>query len=298
VIPTYRREQVLLDSLTQLLALPIRADEILVIDQTEQHEAETDRALANHASEKRIRWLRLPHPSIPQAMNTGLREAVCDVVLFLDDDIVPSASLVQAHRRAHASHAGTLIAGQVVQPWDVDPTSTGPRGPFAGEVPGPRSEFMGGNFSISRSAAVGLGGFDENFVHVAYRFEAEFAVRLRRAGGWIRYEPAAAVRHLKSTAGGTRTSGDHLRTVRPSHAVGAYYFAFRARPPGWWLQILGRPWRSISTRHHLKRPWWIPATLLAEGLGLAWALGLFLRGPRRLTATNTSRPVGLAHRQP
>ncbi|MDZ4812524.1 MAG: glycosyltransferase, partial [Pseudomonadota bacterium] len=37
VIPSYRREQVLLDSIDSLLALERRADEILVVDQTENH---------------------------------------------------------------------------------------------------------------------------------------------------------------------------------------------------------------------------------------------------------------------
>jgi len=45
-------------------------------------------------------------------------------------------------------------------------------------------------------------------------------------------------------------------------------------------QFLRRPWRAISTRHHLRRPWWIPTTLIAEFSGMAWALALALRGPR------------------
>ena len=40
---------------------------------------------------------------------------------------------------------------------------------------------MGGNFSVRRDIALRLGGFDEQFVRVAYNFEAEFAHRLRRA---------------------------------------------------------------------------------------------------------------------
>lgn len=39
---------------------------------------------------------------------------------------------------------------------------------------------------------------------------------------------------------------------------------------------------SVKTRHHLRRPWWIPVTFFAEGLGFLWALSLALRGPRLL----------------
>ena len=41
VIPTYRREQVLVDTIRYLQALCPPADEILIIDQSEQHEAST-----------------------------------------------------------------------------------------------------------------------------------------------------------------------------------------------------------------------------------------------------------------
>jgi GT2 family glycosyltransferase len=298
VIPTYRREQVLLDTLAHLLALPVPADELLVVDQTERHDAATERALAEHAAAGRIRWARLPRPSIPLAMNTGLSEARSDLVLFLDDDLVPTPGLVEAHRRAHAARERLLVAGKVVQPWDEGPGARAAPGPFTAEEPGPRSEFMGGNFSVGRAAALAVGGFDANFVHVAYRFEAEFAARWLHAGGSIRYEPAAEVRHLKATSGGTRAYGDHLRTARPSHAVGAYYYALRARPRGWWLEVLARPWRAVLTRHHLRRPWWIPVTLLAEGSGFAWALLLFLRGPRRLPAPDTVRALDPAGTHP
>ena len=89
-IPTYRREQVLLDTLDYLFELQPPAAEILVIDQTESHEAATDIRLQELDGGRRIRWLRLDRPSIPHAMNHGLLEATQEIVLFLDDDIRPS----------------------------------------------------------------------------------------------------------------------------------------------------------------------------------------------------------------
>ena len=50
-------------------------------------------------------------------------------------------------------------------------------------------------------------------------------------------------------------------------------------------QFLGRPLRAISTRHHLRRPWGIPATLIAEFAGMVWALALAIRGPRYVSLT-------------
>ena len=46
VMPTYRREQVLLDTLQSLFEQTVPADEILVVDQTERHEPSTEAQLA------------------------------------------------------------------------------------------------------------------------------------------------------------------------------------------------------------------------------------------------------------
>jgi GT2 family glycosyltransferase len=279
VVPTYRREAVLVDTVQALLrqsAVP----EIVVVDQTERHEQETQRQLEQWDAEGKISWQRLSVPSIPSAMNHGLLRATGEVVLFLDDDIVPDPHLIEAHRSAHAARDCAVIAGRVIQPWHADGSvaMTG----FAATEARDCDEFMGGNFSIRRDFALRLGGFDERFVGVAYRFEAELAARIRCAGGRIRFEPAACLRHLKASAGGTRTFGDHLRSASALHSVGEYYFLLRTRPNGWIVRMLARPWRSVATRHHLKRPWWIAPVLVAEFAGMLWALVLWAQGPKLL----------------
>jgi hypothetical protein len=173
-----------------------------------------------------------------------------------------------------------LVAGRVIQPWEetIDHAARASFH-FSGTRPQWIMEFMGGNFSIRRSTALALGGFDENFVRVAYRFEAEFAHRLLASGRRIRFEPQACLHHLKAEGGGTRTYGDHLTTWRPDHAVGAYYHGLCTQD----LTVFAtRPWRAAATRYHLRHPWRLPGTLLAELGGMAWAIGLFTRGRKRL----------------
>jgi GT2 family glycosyltransferase len=280
VIPTYRRDQVLVQTLEGLLALAAPPAEIIVVDQSESHDKATERWLNEHSERGSLRWIRLEAPSIPVAMNRGLLEAREPVVLFLDDDIRADPALAEAHARAHESGRYAIVAGRVLQPWHDN--GGAPLGGFAALEPGERKEFMGGNFSVRRDAALRLGGFDENFVRVAYRFEAEFADRVRAAGGAIWFEPGAMIHHLKVPTGGTRTFGDHLRTASPSHTVGEYYYLLRARPAGWLRRMAWRPWRSVATRHHLSRPWWIVPTLIGEALGALWALALWLLGPKLL----------------
>src|ERR1019366_2668631 len=225
IIPTYRRERVLLATIGYLLDFDPKPGEILVLDQTEKHQEDVERALRDWELAGAIKLIRLEEPSIPRAMNRGLCEAREDFVLFVDDDIVPEPGLLQKHLCALERTGAALVAGRVVQPWHVGNDFSDHEGfHFASMQAGWIGEFMGGNFTLRREIALRLGGFDEQFVSVAYNFEAEFAYRLNKAGHRIFYEPTACVHHLKVSEGGTPVFGDHLRSFKPNHAVGAYYF--------------------------------------------------------------------------
>ena len=277
-IPTYRREKVLLDTLHYLLALPSPPDEILVLDQTVDHEAETIAGLQSMADAGVIRWVRFAEPSIPKSMNQGLLLARNDIVLFVDDDIRPVPALLAEHLARHAEYPDVLVVGRVIQPWHEGKE-------FPAEEPFHFAcikaqwvqEFMGGNFSVHRASALEIGGFDENFVRVAYRFEAEFSYRFRQSGRKIFYEPLACIHHLKVAAGGTRAYGKLLTTTKPDHAVGVYYHCLRTGAVG---EFVWRFIRAATTRHHLRHPWHIPGTLLAELRGILWAFSLWRQGPR------------------
>ena len=62
VIPTYGRDAVLVDSIRYLLALSEQADEVLVMDQTPTHDAETTEQLASLDQAGVIRWMRHQPP--------------------------------------------------------------------------------------------------------------------------------------------------------------------------------------------------------------------------------------------
>ncbi|MCP9900247.1 glycosyltransferase [Cyanobium sp. Cruz CV13-4-11] len=296
-IPTYGRDQVLVDSVAALLALDPPPFELLVVDQTPRHDPDCEARLGAWQAEGRIKWLRLPAPSITGAMNVALQEARGERVLFLDDDILPDPELLNAHERAGGADPNAMLAGRVLQPWhqgQSDPED----GPFLFNSLRPRSveEFMGGNVAIPRRLALELGGFDQNFVRVAYRFEAEFAFRWRQAGHPIQYVPGALIHHLRAERGGTRSYGKHLTTVKPDHAVGRYYFQLRTQPLPAALAGCLRGWLgSVRSRHHLRHPWWIPPTLVAEGRGLLWALRLQRKGPALLPTRRSRLLIAGSH---
>jgi GT2 family glycosyltransferase len=225
-------------------------------------------------------------------MNTGLKEARSDFVLFLDDDIVPDSGLVRAHRRAHETTGGAGIAGMVLQPGEQPGISDSvlPRGvglrrdlDFRFTVPTDCEVWnvMAGNLSVNREKALACGGFDENFVGVAYRFETEFCRRLRRQGGKVVYEPAAVIRHLKAPSGGTRTWGSHLTSMRPEHSVGDYYFALvEGRGVETWTYVAKRFLTECFSSFHRTHPWHIPRKMVGEIRGLGLALRLVRKRKR------------------
>lgn len=284
VIPTLDRGEVLLATIESLERLEPRPLEILVVDQTAQHDPATESELAALHRRGAIRWLRQEARSIPMAMNRGLLEARGEIVLFVDDDVEPTPKLANAHAAAHAARKGEIIAGQVLQPGERPEPLVGREYSFRSSVAQEVGEVIGCNFSVSRAMALHVGGFDELFVRAAYRFEADFCDRARAAGATIYHEPAASLRHLKAPRGGTRAYGNYLTTFSPSHAVGEYYYLLRRRPAGWIGRFLLRPLRAVRTRHHLRRPWWIPATLCAETLAMGWAICLIPQRPRLVEA--------------
>src|SRR4029079_10494087 len=101
IIPTYRREAPLRRCLADLLAQRHPAFEVLVVDQSPDHEPETWavlRALPPHAQH-----VRLPRPSVTAAVNVGVRMAKAPLLLFLDDDIeIREPALLARHPRHSA----------------------------------------------------------------------------------------------------------------------------------------------------------------------------------------------------
>jgi len=277
VSPTYGRDDVLTDTIESLLRLPTAANEILVVDQTPRHAPETDTQLQAWHDAERIRWIRLDRPSITRSMNHGLRKSCSSHVLFLDDDIRPRGDLVAAHLRAHEQSPDIwATVGQVIQPWqqprDIEPPRkmTGLRAdedfPFHSTRDSDVRNVMAGNLCVHRGRALAIGGFDENFQGSAYRFETEFARRIIKAGGTIRFVAAAGLDHLRVSRGGTRTHGDHLRSASPRHGVGDHYYAMlHAESPGQArAYCYRRMFREVRTKFHLTHPWWIPVKWIGE----------------------------------
>lgn len=290
VIPTYNREKVLIQTLVGLLKLEYKALEILVVDQSMRHSAEVTDALSIMNESGDIRWLKLSTPSIPNAMNVGALKALGEVVMFVDDDILIPCELVLEHAKEYAHADINAVAGQVIQSWEqaLDTQEPSYRDARDDDPDAFRfnssnrisiRRFSGGNVSFRREDLIKVGGFDNNFTKVAYRFEAECAERFTRSGKILMFQPKASILHLKESSGGTRSFGDHQKTITPSHSVGRYYYFLVVKNQHKrWARFISSPFSSCASRFHLKHPWYIPVTLIAELSGMAWAIYLAFKG--------------------
>jgi GT2 family glycosyltransferase len=236
VVPTYRRERVLCETLEGLLAQDHPALELLVVDQTPEHEPATRRFL--EARRGRLRHLVVARPGLPHARNVGARAAQGEVVLFVDDDAPPlDRGLVAAHAACYASPLVGAVAGRLLEalppnaPPGVARVNAFGRivSNFSGTAPGEVCTAKGANMSFRRRVLEEVGAFDGRFAGTSLLEETDCCYRVRALGYEIRYEPRAAVRHLRAPEGGCREASWRDEAWWLFHNSALFYRAHKPR---------------------------------------------------------------------
>lgn len=220
VIPTINRAAVLLDTVRDILAQDFDDWELIIVDQSDEINAEVLGLLRGSAVP--ARYFKADFRGLPQARNFGWRAASKDIVLYIDDDIRCDTQLLRRHHDAHVETGAALVAGGITEargdntlPGDVGSfnwwTATSIRN-FHFKEPGWCLHAPGGNFSVRRQALEAIGGVDELLtIGAALYEETELALRLRRAGYNAWFAPEAHLLHLAAPAGGCRVPNNWPR---------------------------------------------------------------------------------------
>lgn len=216
VICTLNREQVLCQTLRSISAIiRERSDvELIVVDQTLQHERVTEACLTELAW--RMRLFRVDFASLTRARNFGISKARGEIVLFLDDDIEPSVDLISEHLACYSNSRVWGVGGCTLLPGGRKKTKSEFTAGEILDMNEPRKHRFdldwkrqilwapGCNMSFRREKLILVGGFDEQFYGMAIGEEVELCHRICRAGGIIEYSPGAQVLHLVNPSGGCR----------------------------------------------------------------------------------------------
>jgi glycosyltransferase involved in cell wall biosynthesis len=204
IVPTHNRRQFLPELLGSLAAQDYPADrwELLIVD-----DGSVDDTLEFLRSGDGLRPANMIVVSQAQggpaaARNNGARHAHGRGLLFLDDDMIASPSLVREHAVAHLQESWSVVVGHLTLPaggrspwvaWEDAQMARHFNALKSGQrVPGPR-DFFSGNCSVSAELFNQIGGYDTSLQRTE---DVELGYRLREAGAKFTYRAGADSLHL------------------------------------------------------------------------------------------------------
>lgn len=204
IVPTYDAPQLLSALLASLAtqSFPHDAAEIIVVDDGSPNSSET--ALQSYHGPLTLRPIYLEsHVGRARARNAGIRAALGEVIVFLDDDMTVNGDFLSAHAQFHRAHPGEVAIGDIRFGPGIVPSALtryietrGAQG-FADGEPLPFKCFVTGNSSVRLERLLEVGLFDERFD--AYGGEdLELGYRLHGAGASFRLSVAAGSLHHRA----------------------------------------------------------------------------------------------------
>ncbi|MEM9002380.1 MAG: hormogonium polysaccharide biosynthesis glycosyltransferase HpsN [Cyanobacteria bacterium P01_F01_bin.86] len=221
IVPTYQREDVLCNTITDLLQQDYPDFEVLVVDQTRDHMPETQTYLEETAKSGKIQLFKVDWASLPGARNYGVERSQGDIILFVDDDIELPEGYLKAHAQVFMNEAKVgAVAGRVFDRMKLAdrPDLTIEYLPEEAMDPGIAWYYIdlvhtikpqqvltarGCNMSFRREIFDKHGlRFDERFRGNAVREESDFCLQIRQTGYIVWYSPEAHLVHLGEETGG------------------------------------------------------------------------------------------------
>ncbi|HKO42643.1 MAG TPA: glycosyltransferase family 2 protein [Pyrinomonadaceae bacterium] len=294
IVVTYNRNAPLRQTLAGLLKQDPAPKEILVIDQSRQHDEETSRFLKHITDNKQIRFISQPEPNAQKARNRAIKEASGEVLLFVDDDVAMDETLVGAHWKNYSDPELAAVCGYYTEPGSppIDELTPESLDPLTGWLYFPhaysqRTECYSlptCNGSVRRQVAIQVGGFDENYTYTHFD-DTDFSARLKELGAKAVHDPEARLIHLKEIAGGKRPGGINEYVIADSNRwyTWVYFFwmnfGWRGRK-----EILRRLRRTVFRKQNILRPWYLAIAFSHFVSGTARAIKT-IRGGRRLGFT-------------
>jgi glycosyltransferase involved in cell wall biosynthesis len=201
VMPTFNRRDRLARVLRALEGQTYPVDKFEVVVVSDGSTDGTSAFMATLTSPLRITFVEQPNQGPAVARNTGVSHASGELIIFIDDDVVPSPTLVEAHVKRHVAGDIVVIGPMMTPPdFDMQPWVRWEQALLekayvemaAERMPATTRYFYTGNASLARHWILEAGGFDSHFrraedVELAYRLKGRFGLRFVFAAdavGW------------------------------------------------------------------------------------------------------------------
>jgi hypothetical protein len=204
VVATYRRRALLESTLEELLAATAPAEVVVVDDGSGDGTAEllAERA----AAEPRLRPVIQGNAGEMAARLAGARAATGDVVLLLDDDVIPAPGIVEGHARHHATATDLVVVGYMPVPPARPARTSYPRDIYARAYEAHTAAWeahpdrvlrvlWAGHLSLRRDAFLALGAALPAEA-LPYHADLDFGIACERAGLRGVFDRRLASRHL------------------------------------------------------------------------------------------------------
>jgi len=200
VLPTHGRRASLLrvlNALTEQRIAPGAFEVVVVCDGDTDGSVAACRVLAPSVPYS-LRIIEQDSQGPAAARNQGVHAAIGEVIVFLDDDVLPDPTLIATHLVAHDGRTNVASIGPLLPPTDVALSLWGGweerklcrqyDDMTAGRWRATHRQFYTGNAAARRERILAVGGFDPSFKRAE---DVELALRLREQGTEFIFLPEA-----------------------------------------------------------------------------------------------------------
>jgi GT2 family glycosyltransferase len=213
VIPTHNRLANLERILAALLVDPAMPEIVVVDDGGSDGSFLWLEELARR--EPRVRPIRIPNSGEGRARQAGAEKATSEIVVFLDDDVLPHEGLISGHLAAHGDRMDLLVLGYM--PIRLSERQAGAATHiYAREYENRVADYVrrpdailehlwAGNFSLTRAHAISLPMYCDQFSGL-YFPDRELGLRCAESGLVGRFD-----RYLEATHMHERSTRDFFR---------------------------------------------------------------------------------------